>query len=82
MTAATLGAMNIPRGVHRLLFRTDNTARGLMRQLAFDSSYAAFTLGGVCDSQLATGLIPLEPFLFGGKLVDSHDVAYCILGSM
>ncbi len=63
MTAATLGAMKIPRGVHRLLFRTDNTAHGLMRQLAFDSSYAAFTLGGVYDLQFAMGIYCCRNFL-------------------
>lgn len=46
ITAAALEALDIPRGLHRLLFRTDNTKRGLMCQLAFDPSYTAFTLGG------------------------------------
>mmetsp|Transcript_20759 Transcript_20759/g.62530 ORF Transcript_20759/g.62530 Transcript_20759/m.62530 type:complete len:280 (-) Transcript_20759:468-1307(-) len=46
ITAAALEALDIPRGLHRLLFRTDNTKRGLMCQLAFDPSYTAFTLDG------------------------------------
>ena len=46
ITADVLKTLNIPRGVKRVLFRTLNTDRGLMKIQAFDSSYVGFTQDG------------------------------------
>lgn len=46
ITAAALETMVIPHGTVRLLFKTVNTAKDLMRSRTFDSSYTAFTADG------------------------------------
>lgn len=46
ITDAALQSVSIPLGATRMLFRTRNTVRDLMRRGAFDSSYTAFTTDG------------------------------------
>ena len=46
VTAASLEGLPIPPGTERLLLRTENTARGLMRQRAFEHGYAGVTGDG------------------------------------
>lgn len=44
--AATLETLSIPATARRILFRTSNTARGLMRQPKFDRSYVGLDASG------------------------------------
>ncbi|KAL2477288.1 Cyclase family protein [Forsythia ovata] len=46
LTAEVLQSMNIPRGVKRVLFRTENTHRGLMHQKAFAMDYVGLETDG------------------------------------
>lgn len=46
ITAKVMGGLNIPRGVHRVLFRTLNTDRHLMWKREFDTSYVGFMKDG------------------------------------
>ncbi|KAL3515310.1 hypothetical protein ACH5RR_022212 [Cinchona calisaya] len=46
ITEAVLRSLNIPRGVKRVIFKTRNTERKLMDQLAFEADYTAFTADG------------------------------------
>ncbi|CAI9769968.1 unnamed protein product [Fraxinus pennsylvanica] len=46
LTAEVLESMNIPKGVNRLLFRTENTHRHLMHQKAFAKDYAGLKTDG------------------------------------
>ena len=48
LDAATLRSVadSIPDGASRVLFRTDNTRRGIMSRAAFDASYVGFTEDG------------------------------------
>ncbi|KAF9621922.1 hypothetical protein IFM89_029142 [Coptis chinensis] len=46
ITAEVMKSLNIPRGVHRVLFRTLNTDRGLMWKKEFDTSYVGFMKDG------------------------------------
>ncbi|KAK9821571.1 hypothetical protein WJX81_004953 [Elliptochloris bilobata] len=46
ISAAALESMKLPAGTERVIFRTLNTKRGLMEQIAFDSSYTAMTADG------------------------------------
>lgn len=47
LTAEVLATLDIPSaGVSRVLFRTDNTRRGRMKQTAFDAAYVGFTTDG------------------------------------
>jgi kynurenine formamidase len=46
LTAEALASLDIPRGVERVVFRTDNTRRRLMRLRAFQRDYVAFTEDG------------------------------------
>ena len=46
VTAASLEGLPIPPGTERLLLRTENTSRGLMRQRAFEHGYAGVTRDG------------------------------------
>ncbi|VVA18256.1 PREDICTED: kynurenine formamidase [Prunus dulcis] len=46
ITAEVMKALNIPRGVRRVLFRTSNTDRKLMWKKEFDTSYVGFMKDG------------------------------------
>lgn len=46
ITAKAMEGLNIPRGVHRVLFRTLNTDRHLMWRREFDTSYVGFMKDG------------------------------------
>ncbi|XP_072970994.1 cyclase-like protein 3 [Typha angustifolia] len=46
ITAEVMESLHIPRGVHRVLFRTLNTDRQLMWKKEFDSSYVGFMKDG------------------------------------
>ena len=46
VTAESLEALPIPPGTERLLLRTENTSRGLMRRQAFERGYAGVTRDG------------------------------------
>jgi len=46
ITADVLASLDIPDDCERLLFKTDNTARNLMRTKAFHSDYTALTPDG------------------------------------
>ncbi|GJV43627.1 cyclase-like protein 2 isoform X1 [Tanacetum coccineum] len=46
ITAEVMKSLNIPKGVKRVLFRTLNTDRQLMRQKRFDTSYVGFMKDG------------------------------------
>lgn len=46
ITAKVMEGLNIPRGVHRVLFRTLNTDRRLMWKREFDTSYVGFMKDG------------------------------------
>ncbi|KAL7602659.1 hypothetical protein Lser_V15G22897 [Lactuca serriola] len=46
ITAEVMEALNIPKGVRRVLFRTLNTDRRLMSQTRFDTSYVGFMKDG------------------------------------
>ncbi|PQM38057.1 kynurenine formamidase-like [Prunus yedoensis var. nudiflora] len=46
ITAEVMKALNIPRGVRRVLFRTSNTDRKLMWKKEFDTCYVGFMKDG------------------------------------
>ncbi|WRX15895.1 Kynurenine formamidase/cyclase-like - like 3 [Theobroma cacao] len=46
ITAEVMKSLNIPRGVHRVLFRTLNTDRGLMHKKEFASNFTGFRKDG------------------------------------
>ena len=46
LDAVTLKALNTPSGISRVLFRTDNTRKGIMSQTKFDNTYVGFTKDG------------------------------------
>nr|XP_043627417.1 cyclase-like protein 2 isoform X1 [Erigeron canadensis] len=46
ITAEVMKSLNIPKGVRRVLFRTLNTDKQLMRQKRFDTSYVGFMKDG------------------------------------
>ena len=46
LDAASLDALHLPRGVSRVIFRTDNTRRDLMRLTPFHEDYVGFTEDG------------------------------------
>ncbi|PNT57474.2 hypothetical protein POPTR_001G301700v4 [Populus trichocarpa] len=46
ITAEVMKSLNIPKGVRRVLFRTDNTDRRLMFKNQFDTSFVGFTQDG------------------------------------
>ncbi|KAL6964036.1 Cyclase-like protein 2 [Sarracenia purpurea var. burkii] len=46
ITAEVMKSLNIPKGVRRVLFRTLNTDRQLMRKKEFDTSYVGFMKDG------------------------------------
>ncbi|CAA7019932.1 unnamed protein product [Microthlaspi erraticum] len=46
ITAEVMESLNIPKGVRRVLFRTENTDKRLMFKKEFDSSYAGFVTDG------------------------------------
>ncbi|CAN1759167.1 Cyclase-like protein 1 [Linum perenne] len=46
ITAEVMKSLNIPKGTRRVLFRTLNTDRKLMRKTKFDSTYTGFTTSG------------------------------------
>ncbi|KAL5199815.1 hypothetical protein ABZP36_021018 [Zizania latifolia] len=43
LNAEAMGSLNIPKGVHQLLFRTLNTDKRLMWQTESDLSFVGFT---------------------------------------
>ena len=43
LDAASLDALHLPRGVSRVIFRTENTRRDLMRRTPFHEEYVGFT---------------------------------------
>lgn len=46
ITAEVLKSLNIPSGLKRVIFRTQNTDRGLMKRRAFEPNYTGFTSDG------------------------------------
>jgi kynurenine formamidase len=83
ITAQLLAGLQLPQGVERLIFKTDNTVKGLMHQTAFDSAYTGFTADGarwLADNMPSLRAVGID-YLSIATLEDIVEAHIAILGS-